>query len=200
MSTQERRVRLFESDLLERLSHVHPVTPLLLWGPLVAWLLGRSLGVHGIELRLLAWLAASALLVWTLTEYLIHRFVFHWQPRSAAARRLVFIVHGVHHETPDDPTRLVMPPVAAALGACLFYALFVTVLGRAWAEPFFAFFMVGYLVYDYVHFALHRLRPRTRLGAFLRRWHLRHHFVAPDASWGVSSPLWDYVFRTAARR
>ena len=80
------------------------------------------------------------------------------------------------------------------------YALFVGVLGRAWGEPFFASFLVGYLAYDYMHLAVHRCRPRTRVGAFLRRWHMRHHFVSPEAGWGVSSPLWDHVFRTAARR
>jgi sterol desaturase/sphingolipid hydroxylase (fatty acid hydroxylase superfamily) len=200
MSIQGRRVRLFESDLLERLSHVHPLVPLMLWGPIVAWLLGRSLAVSRLSLVVLAWLAAAGLLIWSLAEYLIHRFVFHWEPRWTTARRLVFIVHGVHHETPDDPTRLVMPPVPALVAGSLFYALFVMVLGRAWGEGLFAFFMVGYLAYDYVHLALHRGRPRTRLGAFLRRWHLRHHFVTPDAGWGVSSPLWDYVFRTAPRR
>ena len=200
MGTQGRSVRLFQNDLLERLSHVHPLTPLLLWVPVIAWFLWRSLAVYRLEVGALAWLAAAGLLVWTLTEYLIHRFLFHLRPRSLAARRLVFIVHGIHHETPDDPTRLLMPPVPAITACALLYGFFWAVLGRPWVEPFFAFFLMGYLAYDYIHFAVHRGRPRTRAGRFLRHWHMGHHFVTPEARWGVSSPVWDCVFRTAAGR
>jgi sterol desaturase/sphingolipid hydroxylase (fatty acid hydroxylase superfamily) len=200
MGTRGHSVRLFENDLLERLSRVHPLTPLLLWAPIIAGLLWRSLAVYRLEVGTLVWLAAAGLLVWTLTEYLLHRFVFHLESRSLAVRRLVFVVHGVHHETPDDPTRLLMPPAPAIVACSILYAIFWTTLGRPWVEPFFAFFLMGYLAYDYIHFAVHHGRPRTRVGRFLRRWHMLHHFVTPEARWGVSSPLWDHVFRTAARR
>ena len=200
MRTPRRSVRLFENDVLERLSRVHPLTPLVLWAPVIAWLLWRSVVVYRLEVGALAWLAASGLLVWTLTEYLVHRFLFHLRPRSRGARRLVFVVHGIHHETPDDPTRLLMPPAPALVACTILYALFWAVLGRPWVEPFFAFFLIGYLAYDYMHFAAHHGQPRTRVGRFLRRWHMLHHFVTPEARWGVSSPLWDHVFRTAARR
>jgi hypothetical protein len=99
MRRQGRSVRLFESDWLERLSRVHPLTPLLVWAPVIAWLLGRSLVVDRLDAGTVAWLGAAGLLCWTLTEYLVHRFLFHLRPRSRAAQRLVFIVHGVHHET-----------------------------------------------------------------------------------------------------
>jgi sterol desaturase/sphingolipid hydroxylase (fatty acid hydroxylase superfamily) len=200
MAIQGHSVRLFRSDLLERLSRVHPMTPLLLWTPVIMWLSWRSVVVDRLQLGILAWLAAAGLLVWTLTEYLVHRFVFHLRPHSRVARRLVFIVHGVHHQAPDDPTRLLMPPVPTIIVCALFYALFRAVLGRPWVEPFFAFFLVGYLTYDYIHFAVHHGRPRTRVGRFWRRWHMLHHFVTPCARWGVSSPLWDHIFRTTAGR
>jgi sterol desaturase/sphingolipid hydroxylase (fatty acid hydroxylase superfamily) len=200
MGQGERRVRLFESEWLERLSRVHPAVPALLWAPVIAWLLGRSLGPGGVEAGTAAWLAAGGLTAWTLTEYLVHRFLFHMNPRSAMGRRVVFIVHGVHHETPDDPMRLVMPPVPAIIGCAVLYALFRTVLGPAWVAPFFAFFLIGYLAYDYIHLAVHRGRPRTRIGRFLRRWHMLHHHATPGARWGVSSPAWDHVFRTTGGR
>jgi sterol desaturase/sphingolipid hydroxylase (fatty acid hydroxylase superfamily) len=200
MGTREHSVRLFESNLLERLTHVHPLTPILLWAPIIAWLLWRSLAAYRLEVATWVSLAVAGLLVWTLTEYLVHRWLFHLRPCSAAGRRLVFIVHGVHHEAPDDPTRLLMPPGPAVVTLAILYALFWSVLGQPWVQPFFAFFLMGYLAYDYIHFALHTCRPRTRVGRFLRRSHMIHHYVTPEARWGVSSPLWDHVFRTAPRQ
>ena len=41
-------VRLFENPLLEKLSHVHPIVPLLVWGPVAIWLIARAATVHGI--------------------------------------------------------------------------------------------------------------------------------------------------------
>src|SRR5262245_16752328 len=200
MDTQGGCVRLFEHEWLERLSRVHPVTPLLLWAPLIVWLLWRTAAVHRMGTGALVALAAAGFAVWTLTEYLIHRFLFHHRARSVAAQRLVFIVHGVHHAAPDDPMRLVMPPAPAIVASGVLFGMFRVLLGSPDVEPFFAFFLLGYLAYDYVHFAVHRARPRTRIGRLLRRWHMQHHFVTPDARWGVSSPVWDHVFRTAGDR
>ena len=97
---------------------------------------------------------------------------------------------------PDDPTRLLMPPAPAVAALATLYALFRMLLGPAWVELFFACFLTGCLAYDYTHFAIHHRRPRTRRGRYLRRRHMLHHFAAPDARWGVTSPLWDWVFHT----
>jgi dihydroceramide fatty acyl 2-hydroxylase len=200
MRTSQESVRLFENSLLERLSRVHPLTPLLLWAPIVAWLLWRSLAVHRLQGATVVGLGAAGLLVWTLTEYLVHRFVFHLRSSTPRRRRLQFMLHGIHHANPDDRTRLLMPPAAAIIAHTAFYGLFRAVLGGQWIEPFFAFFLVGYLVYDYLHLALHRGTLPTRLGRHLRRQHMLHHYATPKARWGVSSPLWDHAFRTAEAR
>jgi dihydroceramide fatty acyl 2-hydroxylase len=197
MRTRGARLRLFEHDALERLSHVHPLTPLIVWMPLAAWLLWRAFAVHHLGSGVVAALAVAGLVTWSLTEYAMHRFVFHLAPASPGRRRLQFIVHGVHHADPDDATRLVMPPAPAALAAAVLYTLFRAVLGGEWIDPFFAWFLLGYLVYDYTHFAIHAWRPRTSLGRYLRHRHMLHHFVTQEARWGVTSPLWDWVFRTA---
>jgi dihydroceramide fatty acyl 2-hydroxylase len=196
MPSQRKHIRLFDNDVIEGLSHVHPLVPALLWTPVVTWLLWRSFAVHHLDKAVVAALGAGGLIVWTFTEYAMHRFVFHLAPRSAVHRRLQFIVHGVHHEDPDDPTRLLMPPAPAAITAAALYVVFRMVLGSEWIDPFFAAFLMGYLAYDYTHFVIHRRSPRTRLGRYLRRRHMRHHFVTPDARWGVTSPLWDWIFRT----
>jgi dihydroceramide fatty acyl 2-hydroxylase len=192
-------VRIFDNPILERISHVHPVTPLLLWTPVVAWLSWRSFAVHRLESGTAIALGAAGLFVWTLTEYLVHRFAFHLAPTSRGRRRVQFIIHGIHHADPDDRTRLVMPPAPAIAASAALYGLFRAVLGPAWVEPFFACFIAGYLAYDYTHFAIHCRRPRTRVGRYLRRHHMLHHFVTPDARWGVSSPLWDWIFHSTGR-
>jgi sterol desaturase/sphingolipid hydroxylase (fatty acid hydroxylase superfamily) len=200
MRAPARSIRLFDSDLLERCSRVHPVIPALVWTPLVAWLLWRSFTVLGLPPGQVALLGAAGLLVWTLTEYLMHRFVFHLESTAPWRRRLQFVIHGVHHAAPDDPRRLLLPPAPAILAAALLYALFRGVLGPVWSEPFFALFVVGYLAYDYIHLSIHHGWLPTAIGRSLRRQHMLHHHATPHARWGVSSPLWDHVFRTTGAR
>jgi sterol desaturase/sphingolipid hydroxylase (fatty acid hydroxylase superfamily) len=118
------------------------------------------------------------------------------RPTGPVRRRLQFMIHGLHHDDPGDPSRLVLPPVATGIGAVVFYTAFRLVVGPVWAEPLFAFFAVGYLLYDYIHWASHRLALGTAVGRALKRNHMLHHYATPDARWGVSSPVWDYVFGT----
>lgn len=193
-------IRLFKSPFLEFFSHVHPAVPLVLWGPLIAFLLWRSVAVHSMPLTRVAGLGIAGLFVWTLAEYALHRHVFHFRPRGAFQERVAFLIHGVHHADPNDATRLVMPPVSAIVLASALYLVFRAGLGPVLVEPFFALFLVGYLAYDYIHFYVHHFNPRSRLGKRLKRNHMVHHFAEHDAWWGVSSPLWDYVFGTAKRR
>jgi sterol desaturase/sphingolipid hydroxylase (fatty acid hydroxylase superfamily) len=189
-------IRVFQSPYLEALTHVHPITPLVFWVPVIAFLLYRSVNVHEFGWVAIASMAISGLFVWTLAEYLLHRYVFHYEGTHPITKRLHFLIHGLHHDDPNDPTRLVMPPAGGALIAFPLYLGFRAVLGPAWVDPFFAFFLVGYLCYDYIHFATHHFRPRTRVGKFLKQHHMLHHFAEHGSRWGVSSPMWDYVFGT----
>ena len=189
-------VRLFKSDFWERFSHVHPITPLIMWTPVISYLLWRAVVVHGLSLEVIAPLGVAGFFVWTLAEYGLHRFVFHYKATSKRQERFVFIMHGLHHEDPKDATRLVMPPAPGLIWATILFFLFRLLLGPSLVEPFFAFFLVGYLCYDYIHFSVHHFTPRTRVGRYLKQSHMMHHFVSPNARWGVSSPLWDYVFNT----
>jgi sterol desaturase/sphingolipid hydroxylase (fatty acid hydroxylase superfamily) len=189
-------IRIFKSDFVEALTHVHPLTPLIFWTPVISWLVWRSFTVHQLSATLVAGLAFLGLVFWSLSEYVLHRFVFHFTANSPVQEKLQFLIHGLHHDDPLDPSRLVMPPIPGVIIASVLYGLFRLVLGPAWVEPFFAFFLVGYLCYDYVHFSVHHFKPRTRLGKMLKQHHMMHHFVSPSSRWGVSSPLWDYVFGT----
>lgn len=189
-------IRVFENPLLEQFTHVHPITPLLVWAPVVATFLWRSVEIHELPLEKILGIGAGGFVFWTLTEYLLHRFAFHYVGKSAFAKRIHFLLHGIHHDDPQDPTRLLLPPAPAMIFATLFYVSFRVVLGPVAADPFFAFFIFGYLCYDYIHFSTHHFRPRTWIGAYLKKSHMSHHYVCPNSRWGVSSPFWDYVFGT----
>lgn len=189
-------IRLFRNDFLESLTHVHPVVPLVFWTPIIAFLLWRSLGVHDLTpASVLAW-GAMGVFVWTLTEYCAHRFLFHFPAKHRVTKYIVFMFHGIHHTAPQDKTRLVMPPAGAVILSALFFGLFSLFIPAPWIEPFFAFWLVGYLIYDYIHYATHHFRMTGPVGRFLKRYHMQHHFQRADAHFGVSSPLWDFVFRT----
>ncbi|RRQ21039.1 sterol desaturase family protein [Thiohalobacter thiocyanaticus] len=194
--SREQSIRLFDNPLLEALSHVHPIMPLLVWLPVAVWLLVRAVTVHGIGPIGLAGIGIAGLVTWTFAEYTLHRFVFHYPARSRLGKRFVFLFHGVHHDTPQDKTRLVMPPAGAALILGVLWLLFSSVLPHPWAEPFTAFFLLGYLVYDYIHYATHHFPMRHPVLRFLKQYHMHHHFSADAGRYGVSSPLWDRVFGT----
>jgi dihydroceramide fatty acyl 2-hydroxylase len=193
---QELSPRMFENPLLERFSRVHPAVPPLLYLPVIGFLLAWAIAHEDLAPVAVAGVFLTGLAAWSLAEYLLHRFVFHLEPDNRFGRRLHFIIHGVHHDYPHDPMRLVMPPSVSIPLAVLVYLLFRGLLGPAWSLPFFAGFLVGYLIYDMTHYHIHHHRSDDRLSLLLRRYHYRHHFQQSDRGFGVTSPLWDKAFRT----
>lgn len=194
--TEHQSIRLFENDTLERLSHVHPITPLLVWSPVVCWLFWRALQVDALGVWQVAALTLGGLFSWTLVEYCLHRFLFHYQASSRAGQWLVFLFHGNHHEDPMDKTRLVFPPAGAIPIMALLYLMFSLLIPRPWIVPFMAGFIIGYLMYDYIHYGTHHFQMRNPAAKFLKHYHLLHHFSRQTGRYGVSSPLWDLVFGT----
>ena len=190
--------RMFESDVLDRLSRVHPAVPVVLFGPAIAVLF--VLGQRGTPPLEVAGLLLAGYVFWTLTEYWMHRLVFHFEPEKGIGARVHWIIHGVHHDHPNDPLRLVMPPSVSVPLALAFYGLFALVLGTPAAHLFGAGFLAGYLLYDMTHYHVHHHSPRTRVGKVLRELHMRHHFQDDTRGFGVSAPFWDHVFGTPQRR
>ena len=188
---------LFKSEFLNFFSRVHPAIPALIFVPVIVgmeWL--------GVNADFGAWaligLTLAGIAFWTLTEYWLHRLVFHWESDNAFGRRMHFIIHGIHHDHPNDKLRLVMPPSVSIPLSALFFLAFWLILGDA-AFPVFGGFILGYLVYDYTHYYVHHAVPRTKFGKRLREHHMRHHFQDHRYGYGVSSPIWDVAFRTQPR-
>src|SRR5918912_1076566 len=117
-------VRMFDSNFMEFFSHVHPATPVVLYGPVIALMLYLALEHNNLSILSVIAFFAFGVLVWTLLEYVIHRYVFHYQPKSRWGKALHFIMHGVHHDYPNDATRLVMPPIISIPLAVIFCKIF----------------------------------------------------------------------------
>ena len=197
-------IRLFQSNFLEFFTHISPIAVIIIWLPFAIYLLITEMAA-GIARQSSLWYVLAAFLtglfIWTPTEYLMHRFVFHFRPRSPFQEKIVYLFHGIHHHQPQCKTRLVMPPVVSIPLAMLFYGLFSLIFGEvlhlaAWVRPMVSGFTIGYLAYDLTHYATHHFPMRSGVGRYLKRYHMMHHYKTPDQRFGVSSPLWDIVFGT----
>ena len=188
---------MFDSRLLDALSRVHPAVPVIIFGPLI--LLLAAWGLSRVDAVVLVGLLAGGYAIWTLFEYWLHRVVFHFEPSAGIGARLHWIIHGVHHDHPNDPLRLVMPPAVSVPLAALVFALLYLAFGSDYAPGLGAGFFAGYLVYDMLHYYLHHSRPHGRLGRMLRERHMRHHFQDETCGFGISAPFWDEVFGTSSR-
>jgi dihydroceramide fatty acyl 2-hydroxylase len=188
---------MFESRLLDACSRVHPAVPAIIFAPVIAALTAWSLA--NVSVAAAVGLAVGGYALWTLFEYWLHRIVFHFEPQDGLGARMHWIIHGVHHEHPNDPLRLVMPPaVSIPLGAIVFGLLYLAFGGR-YAPGLGSGFFAGYLAYDLLHYYVHHFSPRSRLGRMLRERHMRHHFQDDTKGFGISAPYWDEVFRTSSR-
>lgn len=196
ISNSEESTRMFKSNFLEATSKVHFAVPLIIFVPFIIYLLFKS--VVSAQLDFISGILYFCLgfFVWTVTEYIMHRFIFHFTPTTEIGKRLHFIFHGVHHDYPKDKLRLVLPPIVSIPLSSAFYYLFRNIIAGDIFFPFFAAFLIGYLVYDMLHYAIHHVQMQGKLWNVLKTHHLKHHYVYPERGYGVSSPIWDKIAQT----
>ncbi|CAI4230202.1 unnamed protein product [Auanema sp. JU1783] len=201
----EGTIRLFDSDFMESLTRTPWWLVPTVWVPLVVLFSYFSLSdfyaSYGTQKGALMWafLFSIGILGWTLLEYSLHRFVFHWKPNPDSPNQLVFhfLMHGLHHKTPMDGDRLVFPPTPAAIIIGFFYLIYSSILPWAVFCAFGSGKLFGYVCYDVIHYYLHHGRPQPLTNMHFRKvYHHNHHFKDFDLGFGISSSLWDYVFDT----
>jgi len=203
-SKQDEPIRLFESDFLEWFTHINPVLVLAVFLPIIGFFIWRGTQANqeaGWWHVLIS--VVIGLLIWPLVEYLLHRFVFHFSPKnpSEKMKRMLFLMHGIHHAQPREKTRLVMPPVVSIPLAAVFYGILYGLVGKLlgfqnYVDGIFAGFLIGYVTYDMTHYALHHFSFKGKYFVKLRRHHMAHHFKTHNERYGVSTWFWDDVFRT----
>jgi sterol desaturase/sphingolipid hydroxylase (fatty acid hydroxylase superfamily) len=186
--------RMFKSNFLESLSKVHYSVPLFIFVPVILYFIWKALVPGGLSWYEFVLTVLGGLFVWTFTEYFMHRFVFHFNPRGQIMERIHFIFHGVHHDYPNDAKRLVMPPSVSIPLAAGFYFLFTLFMGEYFVAAFFSGFMTGYLFYDMSHYALHHANFKSPFWKKLKKHHMQHHYQDPSKGYGVSSDIWDRIF------
>jgi 4-hydroxysphinganine ceramide fatty acyl 2-hydroxylase len=191
--------RLFENPILDKLSRTHISIPIIILGSA-----GAGVAVYGFYHGLIGIVNFIIFFIlgafsFTLLEYVMHRFLYHLAPTTEKRKKLQYTLHGVHHDHPNDKERLAMPPAASVVIAVLLYLLFRWVLGHN-VFGFIPGFLLGYSLYLFIHYSVHIFAPPKN---FLRKlWvhHGIHHYKQPERAYGVSTPLWDYVFGTMPDR
>ncbi|MBA3664222.1 MAG: sterol desaturase family protein [Bacteroidetes bacterium] len=192
--TKPRPGRIFKNEFLESLTKSSPRISISFYTLIIFFFVYLSHQFTSLNIVQASCFYVAGIVLWTLIEYFLHRYVFHIDEYFPVLKRFHYIFHGVHHENPRDHDRLFMPVIAGTIIASFLTAVFYFFFGRH-AFPLMAGISSGYVVYAYIHYTIH-----TRPGKlyFHQLWinHLKHHYKHPDKAFGVSSPFWDIVFKT----
>ncbi|MVT06902.1 sterol desaturase family protein [Chitinophaga tropicalis] len=190
------QARLFESRYLEMLTKTHPLVIWAMYVPIIGYMLYYSYASLGFGIARVATVFFGAMFFWTFFEYIMHRYIFHLSSENPRVRRIIYVMHGNHHEYPRDKQRLFMPPVPSLILASVIFGAQYLFLQNI-TFMFFPGFMLGYLIYGSMHYAIHAWNPPFRFMKALWRNHHLHHYKGDEKGFGVSSSLWDYVFGTS---
>ena len=189
------QAKLFNNEYLEYLTKTHPLVIWVLYTPVLILLPYFALNSLEFSALKVIMLALGGMLFWSFFEYLMHRFIFHFVAESDRARRIIYLLHGNHHEYPRDKERLFMPAVPSLIIASTIFMILYALMGKL-AVPFFPGFIFGYLIYGSMHYAIHAWNPPFKWMKGLWRNHHLHHYKQQKKGFGVSSTLWDHVFGT----
>ncbi|MES2701945.1 MAG: sterol desaturase family protein [Bacteroidota bacterium] len=192
------QARLFQNDYMEMMTKTHPVVIYCMYFPVIFFMMYYGFAHKGLTLLTEFVLFLGGMLLWSLFEYIMHRYLFHMIVETPRARKFIYTLHGVHHEYPRDKERLFMPPVPSLIIAIVIFGIMYYTM--SWkALSFFPGFLFGYIMYGSMHYAIHAFAPPKWLKALWRNHHL-HHYKAPQKGFGVSSVLWDVVFKTVPKK
>ena len=190
---------LFKNPFLERLTHTHISAPLIIFGVIAAALLYFGIIEKGFEVPFMVLLFFAGLFFFTFVEYLMHRYLYHLPATTPRNEKIAYTMHGVHHDYPKDKSRLAMPPLLSLAIATILFIIYRAVLGDL-VFGFLAGFLIGYAAYLAIHYSVHAFRVPKNFLKILWHHHSIHHYRESDKAFGVSSPLWDIIFRTMPRK
>jgi len=189
------QAHLFKNSYLEMLTKTNPLVIWCIYMPVVIGLPYYSFVKLGFHVWQITLLFVVGMFCWTLIEYVLHRFLFHMLGESKRAQRIIYLIHGNHHHFPRDKERLFMPPVPSLIMASFLFCLFYFLMGEN-VFLFFPGFVLGYLMYGTMHYAIHAWHPPFKWMKSLWRNHHLHHYKNEGKGYGVSTTLWDRVFGT----
>lgn len=197
-TTNEEDARVYENPILHVLSKNHIAAPLVIFfggGTALSVYSYIKFDLNGLNLFMYFLIG---MLLFTLIEYLVHRFLYHL-PQVYEEGGIAFALHGIHHKYPKDKKRLVMPPVLSVVLATIILGINYFLMGP-YGFAFTGGFLFGYAAYLSVHFIVHRFKPPKNFFKQLWIHHSIHHYQDDEVAFGVSSPLWDVVFGTMPKK
>lgn len=195
----EGTTKIFDNPILEKLTRTHIAIPITILNAAALVVLYWGLFKIGLGIVETIILFLAGFLAFTLIEYLIHKYVFHMLPNTKLKADIQYKVHGVHHDYPKDKDRLAMPPIMSAILSALFFLFFRFIMGD-FAYGFLPGFLFGYTSYLFVHYIVHAWQPPNNIFKELWIHHGIHHYKDSERAYGVSSPLWDFIFRTMPKK
>jgi sterol desaturase/sphingolipid hydroxylase (fatty acid hydroxylase superfamily) len=190
------QAQIFRNQYLEYFTKTHPLVIWAMYLPVIILLPYYSGNTLGFSALATASLFLGGVFFWTFFEYIMHRFIFHWASDNPRIQRVSYVLHGNHHEFPRDKQRLFMPPVPSLIIASLIFLLMYAAI-REYVFSFFPGFILGYLIYGSMHYAIHAWNPPYKWMKPIWRNHHLHHYKSEEKGFGVSSHIWDKVFGTA---
>lgn len=187
--------KIFKNPILEKLTRTHISLPLIAFSVVSTYLLYTGVTEYSLNAFTVVVLFLAGTLAFTFVEYLMHRFLFHMAESTPIRKKVVYTMHGVHHDHPKDKDRLAMPVPLSLTISFVFFLLFRLVMGDlVWA--FLPGFLMGYAGYLWIHFMVHTFQPPKNIFKFFWVHHGIHHYKQPERAFGVTTPIWDLVFRT----
>ncbi|MEW6732236.1 MAG: sterol desaturase family protein [Acidobacteriota bacterium] len=165
-------------------------------GVSAAWLAAAAYS-QPLAIGKIALLVTAGLLSWGFVEYVLHRFIFHYQARTARMHSIIYAMHLSHHDNPKALDQLFASlRMSAPIAAC--YCLLAWLLVGSWQEVGYLFtgLIVGYFCYELLHYQAHHGSPRWRPFQYLKKYHMLHHYYSSQSRFGVTSPFVDMMFGT----
>lgn len=194
--SHSQRIRLFQSERLEKLTVISPKAFVAIWSVVIAGALYAGWGSANLAAAIA--LVLGGLLIWSLFEYAMHRFIFHPKVRTGWVQAVVFVLHGNHHVHPNDHDRNMMPPIISMWIAGAIWGLFLLAAGPRGSLLFLGF-ISGYVIYDSFHYACHQFPMRAPVLRQMKRHHMRHHFAKTEGNYAITAIFWDRVFGSRLR-
>jgi sterol desaturase/sphingolipid hydroxylase (fatty acid hydroxylase superfamily) len=191
--------QIFSNPVLERISRTHISIPITLFLAISSVSLFYGVTATSIPFGFGLAVAVLGIIAFTFVEYIMHKHFFHMEPDTPIKDKLQYGIHGVHHDYPRDKDRLAMPPFVSAAYSAILYLVFTLLMGD-FALYFLPGFLIGYSGYLGVHYVVHVYNPPKNFLKVLWVNHAIHHYKNPDAAFGVSSPLWDYLLGTLPKK
>ena len=187
--------KIFNNSILEKLTKGHAFVPITMHYLISVSLLIYSFTVIEVPLLSIAVYFIAGILSWSLFEYIAHRYIFHMDTATKLREKIQYAFHGVHHEYPRDTDRVVMPPVPSFIIGVVIITIFRLLFGIS-GFSIVAGFLSGYASYALIHYTIHTRIPPKNFTGKLWMHHSYHHYKNDEKAFGVSTPLWDYVFGT----